>query len=212
MEYSKLVAVTGLPGLYELVNSKSDGAIVRSLDDNSTKFASSRIHNFSHLESIEVFTIRDNVNLVDVFHAMEKAGGSLPDGKDNTVLKKYFEKTYPDLDFERVYASDLKKMVKWFDILKKQNIEIKLSEPPLEEEEVVDEPEEPIAKKAKKDSAASTATEEKKAKTAKKKEVVEEEEKPVKKKAPVKKAGTESTKAKSEKEEAPKKKVAPKKK
>ena len=124
MEYSKLVAVTGLPGLYELVNSKSDGAIVRSLDDNSTKFASSRIHNFSHLESIEVFTIRDNVNLVDVFHAMEKAGGSLPDGKDNAILKKYFEKAYPDLDFERVYASDLKKMVKWFDTLKKKNIPI----------------------------------------------------------------------------------------
>ena len=61
MEYSKLVAVTGLPGLYELVNSKSDGAIVRSLDDNSTKFASSRIHNFSHLESIEVFTIRERL-------------------------------------------------------------------------------------------------------------------------------------------------------
>ncbi|MGZ5219913.1 MAG: DUF5606 family protein, partial [Chitinophagaceae bacterium] len=104
MEYSKLVAVTGLPGLYELVNSKTDGAIVRSLEDNSTKFASSRIHNFSHLESIEVYTVRDNVNLVEIFHAMEKAGGSLPDGKDNGVLKKYFEKTYPDLDFERVYA------------------------------------------------------------------------------------------------------------
>jgi len=214
MEYSKLVAVTGLPGLYELVNSKSDGAIVRSLDDNSTKFASSRIHNFSHLESIEVFTIRDNVNLVDVFQAMEKAGGSLPDGKDNTVLKKYFEKTYPDLDFERVYASDLKKMVKWFDILKKKNIEIKLSEPPLEEEPVEVE-EEPVVKaKAKKDSAASTATEEKKAKPAKKKEVVEneEEEKPVKKKATAKKESPASTKAKSEKEETPKKKPAAKKK
>src|SRR5688572_20281028 len=112
MEYSKLVAVTGLPGLYELVNSKTDGAIVRSLEDDSTKFASSRIHNFSHLESIEVYTVRDNVNLVEVFQAMEKAGGSLPDGKDNSVLKKYFEKAYPDLDFERVYASDLKKMGK----------------------------------------------------------------------------------------------------
>ena len=120
MEYSKLVAVTGLPGLYELVNSKADGAIVRSLEDNSTKFASSRIHNFSHLESIEVYTVRENVNLVEIFQAMEKAGGSLPDGKDNAVVKKYFEKTYPDLDFERVYASDLKKMVKWFDILKKK--------------------------------------------------------------------------------------------
>ncbi|HKO81783.1 MAG TPA: DUF5606 domain-containing protein, partial [Chitinophagaceae bacterium] len=142
MEYSKLVAVTGLPGLYELVNSKSDGAIVRSLEDNSTKFASSRIHNFSHLESIEVYTVRDNVNLVEIFHAMEKAGGSLPDGKDNNALKKYFEKTYPDLDFERVYASDLKKMVKWFEVLKKQDIEIKLSEPIEEEPEEIEEVEE----------------------------------------------------------------------
>ena len=134
MEYSKLVAVTGLPGLYELISSKNDGAIVRSLDDNSTKFASSRIHNFSHLESIEVYTTGENVNLVEVFHAMDKAGGALPDGKDNSVLKKYFESAYPELDFERVYASDLKKMVKWFDILKKKNVEIKLSEFPAEEE------------------------------------------------------------------------------
>src|SRR4029079_3113417 len=116
MEYSKLVAVTGMPGLYELINTKNDGAIVRSLDDQSTKFASSRIHNFSHLESIEIYTTGENVNMVEVFHAMEKDGGNLPDGKDNAVLKKYFEKVYPDLDFERVYASDLKKMVKWFDI------------------------------------------------------------------------------------------------
>ena len=213
MEYSKLVAVTGLPGLYELVNSKSDGAIVRSLDDNSTKFASSRIHNFSHLESIEVFTIRDNVNLVDVFHAMEKAGGSLPDGKDNAILKKYFEKAYPDLDFERVYTSDLKKMVKWFDTLKKKNIEIKLSEPPVEEE-VIEEKEPVVKEKAKKETTASFAAKEKTAKpAAKKKETVEkvkEEEKPVKKKAAAKKDSPAPTKAK--KEEAPKKKAAPKKK
>ncbi|MEP7374393.1 MAG: DUF5606 domain-containing protein [Chitinophagaceae bacterium] len=217
MEYSKLVAVTGLPGLYELVNSKSDGAIVRSLDDNSTKFASSRIHNFSHLESIEVFTIRDNVNLVDVFHAMEKAGGSLPDGKDNTVLKKYFEKAYPDLDFERVYASDLKKMVKWFDILKKKNIEIKLSEPPAEEEVVEVEEEKPVVKeKVKKEIAAPSAAKEKPVKTvAKKKEeiakVEEEEEKPVKKKAAAKKDAPAAA-TKTKKEEAPKKKAVPKKK
>src|SRR5687768_8415372 len=136
MEYEKIISVTGLPGLYELVSSKSDGAIVRSLDDQSTKFASSRIHNFSHLESIEVYTTGENVNLVDIFHAMEKGGDNLPDGKDNGTLKKYFEKVYPDLDFDRVYASDLKKMVKWFEILKKNEIEIKLSEPTEEEEEV----------------------------------------------------------------------------
>src|SRR4030095_385220 len=104
MEYAKIVAVTGLPGLFELLSSKTDGAIVRSLEDKSTKFVSSRIHNFSHLESIEVFTVRENVNLADIFHAMEKDGVKVPDGKDNAALKKYFEKVYPDLDFERVYA------------------------------------------------------------------------------------------------------------
>ncbi|HEY0299264.1 MAG TPA: DUF5606 domain-containing protein, partial [Arachidicoccus sp.] len=58
MEYNKIISVTGLGGLYELVGSKADGAIVRSLDDNTTKFISSRSHQFSHLESIEVYTIR----------------------------------------------------------------------------------------------------------------------------------------------------------
>ncbi|HEX4876451.1 MAG TPA: DUF5606 domain-containing protein [Chitinophagaceae bacterium] len=153
MEYSKLVAVTGLPGLFELINSKTDGAIVRSLDDKSTRFVSSRIHNFSHLESIEVYTIRDNVNLVDVFNAMDKAGGSLPAEKDGDAVKKYFEKVYPDMDFERVYASDMKKMVKWFDILKKNDVEIKLSE--LPEEETAAEPvtEEPVAEETPKKKA-----------------------------------------------------------
>ena len=203
MDYSKLVAVTGMPGLYELINSKNDGAIVRSLEDNSTKFASARIHNFSHLESIEVYTVNDNVNLVEVFQAMDKAGGTLPDGKDNAKLKQYFETAYPELDFGRVYSSDLKKMVKWFDVLKKNNIELKLSEVPEEEEveevaeTVVETPEEKPAKK-----------------TAKKKETpaeepaAEEEKTPKKKAAPKKEA-----KAKEEEpKEAPAKKAAAKKK
>jgi hypothetical protein len=207
MEYSKLVAVTGLPGLYELVNSKNDGAIVRSLDDNSTKFASSRIHNFSHLESIEVYTVGDNVNLVEIFHAMDKAGGTLPDGKDNAALKKYFEKAYPELDFERVYASDLKKMVKWFEILKKKNIEIKLSE--LPEEEETPEVEEVAEEKAPKKKAAAKK-EEKEEEAPKKKAAAAEE--PVKEKAAAKKKAAPKKAEKEEKEEAPKKKAAAKKK
>ncbi|HWR33326.1 MAG TPA: DUF5606 domain-containing protein [Chitinophagaceae bacterium] len=140
MEYSKLVAVTGLPGLFELINSKTDGAIVRSLDDKSTRFISSRIHNFSQLESIEVYTVRDNVNLVDILNAMDKAGEKMPDEKDGEAVKKYFQKVYPDMDFDRVYPSDMKKMVKWFDVLKKNNVEIKLSETPEEETAEADEP------------------------------------------------------------------------
>ena len=73
MEYKKIVAITGMNGLYELMNSKTDGAIVRSLDDNSTRFVSSRMHNFSHLESIEVYTVKNNVNLTEIFKAMEQS-------------------------------------------------------------------------------------------------------------------------------------------
>lgn len=136
MDYNKLVAVTGLPGLFELINSKTDGAIVRSLDDKTTRFVSTRIHNFSHLESIEVFTTGDNVNLVAVFQAMEKSNIGLPDEKDTAAIKTYFEKVYPEIDFERVYSSDMKKMIKWFASLQKNNVEIKLPEPaPIEEEE-----------------------------------------------------------------------------
>jgi hypothetical protein len=146
MEYSKLVAVTGLPGIFELISSRGDGAVVRSLDENKTQFVSSRVHNFSHLESIEVYTQRDNVNLVEVFNAMEKDNGSLPDAKDDKSVKKYFEKVYPEMDFERVYPSDMKKMIKWFDVLKKHKVEIKLSEIPEETAEPVEElKEEPVA-------------------------------------------------------------------
>jgi hypothetical protein len=137
MEYNKIVAVTGVAGLFELMNSKTDGAIVRSLEDNTTKFISSRVHNFSHLESIEVYTVKENVNLVEVFKAMSEKGTPLPDTKDNKSLKKYFETVFPDLDFERVYASDMKKMIRWFEILK-DKVEFKLSAEA--EEETVEEP------------------------------------------------------------------------
>jgi hypothetical protein len=136
MEYNKLIAVTGQPGLFELLSSKNDGAIVRSLDDQSTKFVSSRGHQFSHLESIEVYTVEDNVNLAEVFLAMQKSSVALPDPKDAKALKTYFTEVYPNIDFERVYTSDLKKMVKWLQILVTAGVEIKLSG---EEEEVAEE-------------------------------------------------------------------------
>ena len=134
MEYSKLISVTGLNGLFELVGSKTDGAIVKSLEDQTTKFVSSRVHNFSHLESIEVYTVHDNVNLVDVFQAMGKSTEALPSDKDANAVKAYFEKVYPDMDFSRVYASDMKKMIKWYAVIKAHNIEPVLTESEEEDE------------------------------------------------------------------------------
>jgi hypothetical protein len=199
MEYSKIIAITGLPGLFELISSKSDGGIVRSLDDKSTRFVSSRVHQFSHLESIEVYTTRHNVNLVDVLHAMESHKEKLPDDKDSDGLKSYFQKVYPELDFDRVYSSDLKKMVKWFAVLVKNQVEIKLSEPAVEETTAEAEPsEEKEEKPAKKATAKSEVK-------------ITEEKKPAKKSAepkaaevkPVKKAADKKAPAEEKKEKKP---------
>lgn len=162
MDYNRIISVTGLGGLFELVSSKNDGAIVKSLEDGSTRFVSSRVHQFSHLESIEIYTVQDNVNLVEIFQAMDKAGTSLPDTKDSKALRGYFENVFPDMDFERVYGSDMKKMVKWFGVLKAANVELKLSV--AEAPEAAEEPvAEPAAEVAEAPAPAKKSTRKKKA-------------------------------------------------
>ena len=162
MEYSKIVAVTGLPGLYEFVSSKSDGAIVRSLDDKSTRFVASRVHNLSHLESIEIYTLGANVNLSEVLNAMKASAEKLPDVKDSKAVKRYFEKVYPSLDFERVYGSDMKKMVKWYEDLQKYGIEIKLSDEVVQEDPAAQEQPEVAAEPERDQKAPEKRTRKKK--------------------------------------------------
>ena len=98
MEYNKLISVSGMSGLFELLTSKSDGAIARSLENNTTQFISSRAHQFSHLESIEVFTTHDNVFLAEIFIEMGKSKEKLPDEKDPKATQAYFKKVYAKMD------------------------------------------------------------------------------------------------------------------
>ena len=224
MEYSKIIAITGLPGLFELITSKYDGGIVRSLEDTNTRFVSSHVHQFSHLESIEVYTTRQNENLVTVLKAMEASTEKLPDEKDPKSLKAYFEKVFPELDHSRVYASDLKKMIKWFLVLRDNKVEIKLSEPVADEidEEAAEEPK-PVKKAAKEkaeDKEADTKKASKKAaekeseiKTPVKKAAAAKEEAPAKatKKTPVKKATASKDEKKSSPQDKGKKPAAKKK-
>lgn len=128
MEYSKIIAVTGFSELFELIISKADGAILKSMKDKTSQFISSRVNQFTQLTTIEIYTDNENVNLVDIFVEMQNSKEGLPDVKNNAALKSYFEKVYPAMDFERVYASDMKKIVKWFEQLTANNVDIKLEE------------------------------------------------------------------------------------
>ena len=212
MEYREIVAVTGLSGLYQLMTTKSDGAIVRNVADKTTKFISARQHNVTPLESIEVYTTGDNVRLHQVFEKMLEHESTIPlaDAKsaDNAAIKKYFKSIFPEFDEERVYVSDMKKMLKWYELLKENDLlhfeqqqEEAAGEAPVAQE--VKEPEaieeKPAAKKAKAKKAADTEVategEEKPKKAAKKKKVegedTGEEEKPAKKTAKKKKTEEE---------------------
>jgi hypothetical protein len=213
MQYREIVAVTGLGGLFQLVASKQDGAIVRSLEDQSTRFVSSRVHNFTPLESIEVFTTGDNVNLALVFKAMqdnESQSAPIDPKSDNNTIKAYFKSIFPEFDEERVYVSDMKKMLKWYGILKQNGL--------LKFEEILAEGGEEGEAVAVEETAVAEVVEEAKPKAkAKAKKAAEPaegeegevaaEEKPKKARAP-KKAATEG----AEGEEAPKAKKATKKK
>lgn len=201
MEYREIVAVTGLSGLYQLMATKSDGAIVKNLADKTTKFISARLHNVTPLESIEVYTTGDNVRLHNVFEKMKDTAATTPiiDHKkaDNNAIKAYFKSIFPEFDEERVYVSDMKKMLKWYDILNANNLlnfeALNAAAPAEEAVETVSAEEEAPAKKATKKAVAAEAT--------------EGEEKPAKK-ARAKKGAAET----AEGETAPAKKTARKKK
>jgi len=208
MEYREIVAVTGLGGLYQLLTTKSDGAIVRNVADKTTKFISARQHNVTPLESIEVYTTGDNVRLHNVFQKMQEHEAKIPlvDLKtaDNNAIKLYFTSIFPEFDQERVYVSDMKKMLKWYEVLKSNDL-LRFEQ----EEEVSAE----ATEAAPAEVVATEATEEKPAKKAKAKkadDAVDGEEKPVKKAAKKKKADGDETAADGE--EKPAKKAAPKKK
>lgn len=184
MEYREIVAVTGLGGLFQLLATKSDGAIVRNLTDKSTKFISARLHNVTPLESIEVYTTGDNVRLHEVFKKMMDNESSVkiidPKTADNNAVKGYFKSIFPEFDDERVYVSDMKKMLKWYELLKANDM-LKFEEATVAEETPV-----PVA-----ETVAEEAPAEKPAKKARTKKAVEPvaegEEKPAKKTARKKK-------------------------
>jgi hypothetical protein len=95
--------------------------VVRNIGDRTIKFISARQHNVTPLDSIEVYTIGENIRLHDMFRVMDsQTEVPMPDIKkaSKNDIEAYFATVFPELDEDRVYASDKKKMLKWYDLLK----------------------------------------------------------------------------------------------
>ncbi len=135
MDLSKILAISGKPGLYKTLSQSKNGFIVESIQDGKrfTAFAHERI---STLEEISIYTETDDIPLKKVFKAIydKQAGQPITNEQtDQKELKSFFESVVPNYDKERVYVSDIKKVVNWFNIL----LEHKLLD--FTEEEVKDE-------------------------------------------------------------------------
>ncbi len=119
MDLKDILSIAGKPGLFKNIGQAKSGVIVESLIDGKRfpAFAHERI---SSLAEISVFTHEDDVPLVDVFKKIyEKFEGkeAIAPKADGKELKAFMKEVLPDYDEDRVYTSDIKKMVSWYNLL-----------------------------------------------------------------------------------------------
>ena len=139
MEFSKIIAVSGKPGLYSAISQTKSGFIVESLDDKK-RFPITATNNVSLLENIAIYTYEEEVLLLDIFKTMyEKEEGkeTLSHKESGNKLTAYFSEVLPDYDDERVYTSNIKKVIQWYNILVKAGMDFSKVESSQEDTEEV---------------------------------------------------------------------------
>jgi len=123
---SEILAITGKPGLYKLVSRGNNMLIVESLVDGkrTPTYARDRI---VALSDVSMFTNADDVRLSEVLTSAGKKEGLQPVAMDpkkasNAELQAWFDEVLPDWDRDRVYPSDIRKLISWYNILVKAGI------------------------------------------------------------------------------------------
>ncbi len=135
MELSKILSISGRPGLYKMVGESKNGLIVESLTDGK-KFPVFTHERVSSLKEISIYTETDDISLRKVLKKMEEVleGKPVDNPKkaSGAELKSLFEQVVPDYDQEAVYVSDIKKVFTWYNLLLEKDM---LDFPDEEEEE-----------------------------------------------------------------------------
>lgn len=143
MNLKEILAIAGYPGLFKYVSQAKNGIIVESLLDKKRMpaYASAKV---SALEDIAIFTESAEVPLGDVFTKIfeKESGGPAPDAKSSPdKLAAYFATILPDYDKKKVYSSDIKKVITWYNILHGLNM---LNLPEEEKKEDAETPVKPV--------------------------------------------------------------------
>ena len=124
MDISGIISIAGMTGLYKVVAQSKSGFIVESLIDKKRIPAYSS-YKISTLDDITVYSTGSDTTLKDVFTKMrDKQNGTAgPDHKSNDEeLKIFFGEAFPEYDKDRVYISDIRKMISWYNLLQKNDM------------------------------------------------------------------------------------------
>lgn len=150
MDLTKVLSISGKPGLFKVLGqTQNNGIIVESLMDGK-RFPAYAAHKISSLEDISIYTEEEDVPLKEVFekmYAKHEGEKSIDQNGDASTLRNYFKEVLPGFDEERVYNSDIKKVIRWYNDLHAAGMMKELMEAKEEEKETKTE-EKPKAKKA----------------------------------------------------------------
>jgi len=124
MGLEKIIAISGKPGLYELVSQTRGGFVVTSLIDGKKQSISMR-NNVSVLNEISIYTYGEEVPLKNVFQSIkDKENGeqTISHKASKKELENFLREVLPEYDEDRVYAGDIKKIAQWYNLLQKSDL------------------------------------------------------------------------------------------
>ena len=119
MKLDKVLSISGKPGLYELKAQTRGGFVAESMVDGK-KISVNMRHNVSLLSEIAIYTYTEEVPLREVFQKIydkENGGEAISHKESKAKLEDYFNQVLPDYDEDRVYVSDIKKILQWYNLL-----------------------------------------------------------------------------------------------
>ena len=129
MTIADIATVSGKGGLYKVVAPTKSGVILESLDEAKTKMVATTSHRLSLLNEISIYTTtkEGNVPLENVLKKVQKDFGDDPGvdaNSDSDELKAFMKSILPEYDEDRVYTSDIKKLVRWYGLIRKHAAEV----------------------------------------------------------------------------------------
>ncbi len=170
MEFKEILAISGFGGLYKYISQARNGIIVEGFEDKKRMNAFTH-YKVSSLNDVAIFADSGEIPLRKVFKTiqeMEKGGPAIDAKSDDAKLKEYFAKVLPDYDRQKVYLSDIRKLINWYNILQRNGYS-NFEEEKKEEEKTVEEQKEHVDQE-KKEIQPKTKTKQKPVETKKAKE------------------------------------------